>query len=719
MRSLLEHALAYTARGWLVFPLHNPVGEAGELRCSCGRPEGKKEGECSSPAKHPRTKNGLSDATTDAAQITAWWTRWPDANIGLRTGLSFIVIDVDPRHGGDASLDELETSHGLLPHTPESQTGGLGRHLLFNYIPGFRNSNNAIAPGIDARGEGGYIVAPPSRHMSGNHYEWESSSHPDDVPLADLPDWLCPGSLKIGQLAAGNLAFTAGPVKADGSPVAIGGRNTAAASLAGQFITAGDSLHEVMRKLNGWNENNPAPLSAAELARTAASVARTHLTKNPGAVVYVSEPEIEPSATLPNRSPFPADLLNPPGFVGELCRWINATAYKPQPVFALANSLAFFGTMLGRKVATAQDLRTNIYCLGVGASGSGKDHSRKCIKKICAEAGIVDAILGGEDIASDSALFSTVHAQPTVLFQLDEIGHMIRATMSKYAQNYQRAIPVLLTKMFSSANTVLLGKDFADRKNNERKKVDQPNVCLYGTTVPGRLYDGLSPDEIADGFLGRMIIFESDDPDPKEHDDVVSGAVPSEILAMVKAWHVRRLPAPPDTGNIDAVIRTHPILVPFEPDAEAEFRRFVVRCRDQKAAHRSSSLDALWSRAVEHARKVALILACGIEYTSPRVTADVAAYAVALVEHLVTQLVISVQDNVSSSEFGREINRVLKAIRTGGADGVTTTQLSRLTQGMQPRVRTEALNELVINARIIKTQKKAARGAPATVYVAA
>jgi hypothetical protein len=181
--SLVEAALAYAARGWPVFPLHDVT--AG--KCSCGRDCGHSAG------KHPRTPHGVKDATTDPAQIRAWWDRWPRANIGLATGAASGVaaIDIDPRNGGDFTVEDLEAEHGKFPPTAESLTGGGGRHLLYQH-PGaaLRCGADALGPGVDLKADGGYIVAPPSLHASGRYYEWEASSHPDDCPLAPLPAWI-------------------------------------------------------------------------------------------------------------------------------------------------------------------------------------------------------------------------------------------------------------------------------------------------------------------------------------------------------------------------------------------------------------------------------------------------------------------------------------------------------------------------------------------------
>ena len=124
-------------------------------------------------------------------QVQRWWRRWPDANVGVVTGAvsGLVVLDVDPRHGGGDSLAVLEGVHGDLPHTVESLTGGGGQHLYFRH-PGMVVPCGSIAPGLDIKGDGGLVVSPPSEHVSGRIYVWESECAPGEVSLADLPRWL-------------------------------------------------------------------------------------------------------------------------------------------------------------------------------------------------------------------------------------------------------------------------------------------------------------------------------------------------------------------------------------------------------------------------------------------------------------------------------------------------------------------------------------------------
>ena len=158
---LLRAALAYARRDIPVFP-------------------------CEPGGKAPLTYNGFWDATTDARRIGNWWTRWPGANVGVPTGerSGLLILDVDPRDGGSESLAELERARGPLPETAKARTGGGGMHIFFAYPVGgeVRSSTGRLGPGLDVRGEGGYVVVPPSRTQSA--YEWL-----DRVPLA-APAWL-------------------------------------------------------------------------------------------------------------------------------------------------------------------------------------------------------------------------------------------------------------------------------------------------------------------------------------------------------------------------------------------------------------------------------------------------------------------------------------------------------------------------------------------------
>jgi Bifunctional DNA primase/polymerase, N-terminal len=133
--------------------------------------------------------HGVHDATTDLTRIVSWWRRSPHANIGIASGMGWIVLDIDPRNRGLETLAQLEDEHGPLPQTNTQLTGAQGYHYLYGdeeetKLPG------VLGPGVDVKGRGGYIVVAPSVHPNGNVYRWDSAAHPLETAIAALPDWV-------------------------------------------------------------------------------------------------------------------------------------------------------------------------------------------------------------------------------------------------------------------------------------------------------------------------------------------------------------------------------------------------------------------------------------------------------------------------------------------------------------------------------------------------
>jgi hypothetical protein len=136
--------------------------------------------------KEPMTTHGFRQATTDPDVITAWWTTWPDANIGLPTGVAFDALDIDGPEGMTSLGQALDAAGaGTYRHTGPRATTGRGHHLLF--VPTGHPSAAGIAPKVDWRGRGGYIVAAPSVHPSGRRYTWAASP---SMGLPHAPAWL-------------------------------------------------------------------------------------------------------------------------------------------------------------------------------------------------------------------------------------------------------------------------------------------------------------------------------------------------------------------------------------------------------------------------------------------------------------------------------------------------------------------------------------------------
>lgn len=176
----LQAAYELAFLGFSVFP----VWGISNGECACGDPQ------CASPGKHPWVR-WRDAATRDAAVIAELWR--PGASIGVATGLpsGVVVIDLDGEKG-IRQWDRLCAGRGGHPRTLESVTGGGGRHLYFARPADctIRNSVRRLGPGIDVRSDGGYVLAPPSAHRSGNAYRWAKGRGPRDESPAELPWWL-------------------------------------------------------------------------------------------------------------------------------------------------------------------------------------------------------------------------------------------------------------------------------------------------------------------------------------------------------------------------------------------------------------------------------------------------------------------------------------------------------------------------------------------------
>lgn len=218
MNELLEHALMYAARGWHVFPL-KPRAKTPALPRAHDRGAPPCHGECG------RDGHGLHDATTDPEKIRRWWDRFPDANIGIRTGSAsgFTVVDIDPPDG-EVILELLEKIHGPLPETATAITGRDGTHYLFANDQPLSGRNGGLGTNIDVKADGGYIVAPPSIHESGKPYVW--LNEPDE--LAPLPEWI------PAKLAEQRVPATAPPTRSAAALPPAGMTNYARVAFEGQ-----------------------------------------------------------------------------------------------------------------------------------------------------------------------------------------------------------------------------------------------------------------------------------------------------------------------------------------------------------------------------------------------------------------------------------------------------------------------------------------------------
>jgi hypothetical protein len=206
-------------------------------------------------------------ATKEENMITGWWEHNPSANVSIATGRrsGVVVLDVDKDHDGYESLQELQERYGKMPDTPVVRTGNGGEHIYFLH-PGIeiRNSTGKLGKGLDIRGDGGYVVAPPSIHPNGTRYEWVVL--PTKTPFAPMPEWMIELLQEPEKITEHILS--------EGGIIA-GERNNWLTKLAGSMRRKGFDEDDIFSALKGYNQKRCSPpLSDGEVLQIARSVTR-------------------------------------------------------------------------------------------------------------------------------------------------------------------------------------------------------------------------------------------------------------------------------------------------------------------------------------------------------------------------------------------------------------------------------------------------------------
>ena len=252
MISMNDAICDYTARGWSIIPI---------------RPGDKR----------PLVRwEDFQHRHANEAEALGWYRARPEAGVGIVTGAisGLIVVDIDVRHGGDVALEQLEREHERLPVTVECRTGGGGRHLYFAHPGGLIRNKVGLAPGVDVRGDGGYVVAPPSLHASGVRYAWIEARAPGSTAIASLPAWVLKETVDEPARRGHPIAHWRRLVS-DGVPT--GERNNTIASLTGHLLRHGVDSAVVMELLLCWNRVRcRPPLVDEEVAAVVTSISRLH-----------------------------------------------------------------------------------------------------------------------------------------------------------------------------------------------------------------------------------------------------------------------------------------------------------------------------------------------------------------------------------------------------------------------------------------------------------
>ncbi len=638
--------------GFKVFPVHGVLEpDENEFVCTCGNKDcGKLIG------KHPFCRNGFKDATDNIETAAELFNYREDLNIGVATGAAsgIVVIDVDGNKGGEESLLKIQETMGFLPSTMKFLTGN-GYHLIFNYpdIP-IKSRTDIFGketyPGIDVRGDGGYIIVFPSRHKTGRYYEYDKASPQETVDLpknyveflgsdrekkyekvdpnqrtgnksdwswdeirnmlnfigpddGSYEDWIAVG-MALHKEGCPLSMWDEWSQKGPRYPAKDGGIRALHSHWrsfkAGGTRTIGTVVERAMQR--GWkpanSETQRLPSAVAE-AVVGALVIKAQVAKK-----EMMKEEIENQHLLGFN---PMDL---PGSIGDTIRWIVKYSIYDQPELTMINVLAFAGAVFGRRYASPIDTRTNLYTVGVSRTASGKEFSVGMVEKLALESGLINYI-GANSVRSDIGVLKGLMRNSSQLLALDEFGMVMQNISGSKAASYQKGIGTIITKLYSKSSSLYKHGEISD----ERAKplvIASPNLCIYGTSTEEAYVKALTREAIKTGELNRFIaIPSSQKPRPKRN--IEKKKMDDELI---KWWSKFAPQFGQSLGEIVNNATTAPIPKIVEW-GDCEDLQFALNEKQADICNSKAPNKDLWGRFYENTIKIAMIFAIAREPQAP------------------------------------------------------------------------------------------------------
>lgn len=388
----------------------------------------------------------------------------------------------------------------------------------------------------------------------------------------------------------------------------------------------------------------------------------------------------------------PVDCLTAPGLIGDIVKYTLATAHYPLPELAMAGAIALMSTITGGKVTDKLRTRTNLYVLGLAPPGGGKDWPRKINRRILRAAGSPESI-GPERIGSHSGIVSAMAENWRTLFQIDEIGKMLMTMKDASKSPHLYNIASVFLQIYTSADDIWTADAYGDRK--KVKTLNYPHCVIFGTSVPDGFWESLTGENLRDGLVARFMIFESNGyVDYQEPADI---EIPQSIVIRASKW----LGLKTHTGNLSGAVDGggSPIKVNYDELANERLHEHTVKISERRKTE-DAVTAAIWSRAAEKARKLALLFACSrcdCE-TWPVIALEDADRAIRLNNWLTRQMLRQASRYVAENQHERDQLRVLRIIETAGQ--ISQSALTAKTRWLNPRQRIDILSSLQESEKI-------------------
>jgi hypothetical protein len=398
-------------------------------------------------------------------------------------------------------------------------------------------------------------------------------------------------------------------------------------------------------------------------------------------------PPAPPTIHVPSKTSvdlevaMPSFILNPPGMLGEITRWINATASKQQPELAVAAAISLCSVIMARNYVTQIGNYSSLYMILIAKSTEGKEHPQDCITRALADSGL-SILNGGSGYTSAGAVHTALLKSPSHLVVIDEIGKMIKASRSAGNSHGEAAIDKLV-EAFGRCGGVMAPPTYSNMtgsdkvsKNSDRT-VHNPGITLLGATTPDTFYANLTDDLVKDGFLGRCIVIQSHRARQLTQ-FVEKTPPPANIIDWCKSVHLSQVIE--GEGNLStlsiAEIPAHRTLLPFDDACLPLFKTLEASLNEAKDAAEGNGLDTILGRTVEKAMRLSMIVAKARDKKAKTITVADAEWSIEYVRFYDMAQVRAIETERFENEYQATAKRAIEIIGRAKKLSATTKNLS-------------------------------------------
>lgn len=394
----------------------------------------------------------------------------------------------------------------------------------------------------------------------------------------------------------------------------------------------------------------------------------------------------------PDKIKLDFDAMNIPGLIGDTVRGIVKYAMLPQPMLALLNVLAFAGSVFGRRYASPLNTRTNVYMISIAETGAGKDHSRKIIEKIAEDSGLSQYI-GGHSIRSDTGMVRGLSANGCQLLMLDEFGKLLQALTDKQAGLHHKAVIRVLMDLYSRSNAIYNHGDYADPSKNKTIVINNPNLCIYGTSTEGEYIKGLHRDAVLSGELNRVIAIKVDPVSPRR-----IRAINPVDDSLIEKWKEFS----PKNGNLGMIVNNDTILPVAKQVAwgKCDDIQWEIREEQDKIGAKDQQTKALWNRRHENIIKIAMIFAIARDKENPEFQKSDFDIAKNIVDMSINYMASLVNNNMADNSYEGYYLKVLNYMEKHNP--ISRSQLGQRFRSLKTKELEDILTALENNDEIRK-----------------